>query len=259
MRENRTSGTVRGATGNESSYREMFITKNMRKFDYILFDFFGTLAEYKTSIFDSPYPKTMEHLQEQGLDFSEFEFMELFKSCFDHLEIEASKTYQEYSMDDVVIQLYEKTGRTNVPQKLISALVYTYMSDWINGVQLYDGVQDLLRNMKSKKAIITNTHYAPLVPTIVSQNKIAHHFDLIETSVENGFRKPSSTIFVNTINKLGCHINDVLFVGDNPDCDYFGPRNVGMESVVISNSIIEGIPREHQISDILMLNEYLGS
>ncbi len=225
-------------------------------YKYILFDFFGTLVDYNSSITDTPCGETVNFLQTNGYDIDAFEFTLLWDACFNDLELEADKTLKEFSMEAVAELFFEKLGK-RPNDEIITGLIDIYMKEWIDGVLPIEGLTDFLDTIDSGMAIITNTHYAPLVPGIVDRLNLGRHFDAIETSVENGFRKPSPKIFLDTLDKLECEAADALYVGDSIECDYVGPGKIGMEAVLVTKKCVEGVPKERQIANVLELKDYL--
>jgi FMN phosphatase YigB (HAD superfamily) len=52
---------------------------------------------------------------------------------------------------------------------------------------------------------------------------------------------------------------DALFVGDHPECDYFGPSAAGMRAVLVSARPVEGVPEHLRVPSILQLGDWIGS
>ena len=51
---------------------------------------------------------------------------------------------------------------------------------------------------------------------------------------------------------------DVVFVGDNPECDYFGPRAVGIEAFLIAARPVSGVAERHRLAHLYQLSERLS-
>ena len=90
-----------------------------------------------------------------------------------------------------------------------------------------------------------------------SKMEIKENFHYIITSIEYGYRKPYPGIFHFILNKLKLESNDVLYVGDDVQCDYFGPQAVGIDAVLIVQNNIKEIPKKNQISNLSQLKEVL--
>ena len=82
---------------------------------------------------------------------------------------------------------------------------------WMNGLPL-------------GKSVLTNTHQPGFVPDHLERLGIAHLVERVTSSVEHGQRKPDPRIYRDHLAGLGLAIDQVLFVGDNPECDFHGPR-----------------------------------
>jgi ribonucleotide monophosphatase NagD (HAD superfamily) len=58
--------------------------------------------------------------------------------------------------------------------------------------------------------------------------------NILHVSCEVGWRKPDKRIYLAVLSQAGLEMNrsvEVLFVGDNRECDIVGPRLVGMQSL----------------------------
>lgn len=70
-------------------------------------------------------------------------------------------------------------------------------------------------------------------------------FDAVVTSVDCGWRKPDPRIFEKTASELGCSVEDLVHVGDDPHADG-GIEKVGGRAVLLT---------EHDLSDVPALLE----
>jgi FMN phosphatase YigB (HAD superfamily) len=52
---------------------------------------------------------------------------------------------------------------------------------------------------------------------------------------------------------LGLAIGQVVFVGDNPECDFHGPRSIGMEAYLVAAAPVPGVPDSHRLGHLYEL------
>jgi putative hydrolase of the HAD superfamily len=98
---------------------------------------------------------------------------------------------------------------------------------------LEDGAEALLTFLKGnaiKTGVVTNSK------TEFQKAKIAHvdlgkHLDLVIISEYVGLWKPDPRIFMLAMERLGTTPDRTVFVGDNPEADIAGARNVGMHVI----------------------------
>ncbi|QDT62949.1 Alpha-D-glucose-1-phosphate phosphatase YihX [Calycomorphotria hydatis] len=62
---------------------------------------------------------------------------------------------------------------------------------------------------------------------------ISHRF----ISSEMGVRKPDPEFYQQVIDAIGCPADQVLFVGDDQECDFEGPQRVGARAMLLGTTI----------------------
>ncbi len=60
-----------------------------------------------------------------------------------------------------------------------------------------------------------------------------HYFDVVITSEEVGYEKPSKEIFLEALKSLNVKPEESIMVGDNPSTDILGAKSVGMITIRI--------------------------
>jgi len=88
--------------------------------------------------------------------------------------------------------------------------------------------------------VVSNFMNSGSVEELLDRHGIAHHFDFVITSINVGWRKPHENIYNAGIEMAGCEPNEILFVGDDFECDYVGPREMGMNAVLLDRNGIYG-------------------
>lgn len=99
------------------------------------------------------------------------------------------------------------------------------------------GAVDALRELHARGlrlGIVSNTGRTPgiVLRRILARHDMLRYFDAVAISYsdEVGFRKPDPRIFARSLQALGVEPGRALHVGDNPDADVVGARNVGMRT-----------------------------
>ena len=64
---------------------------------------------------------------------------------------------------------------------------------------------------------------------------INQYFDAVVVSAENGWRKPHTQIFQDTIEKLQIKSEEAVFIGDSPLEDIRGAQAAGLKTVFVSS------------------------
>lgn len=114
-----------------------------------------------------------------------------------------------------------------------------------------------LRALGIKTAIVTNVASDRFA---FQRNKIdalglTPYFDVIVLSGEVGVHKPDRRVFDHATKQLGVASEDCVFVGDNPNADIMGARNVGMEAVWIDvwgdGDRFSDDPHVHRVQSVL--------
>ena len=96
-----------------------------------------------------------------------------------------------------------------------------------------------LRQMGLKTGILSNTPWGS--PAGPWRRELARHglldaVDAVAFCVEAGFRKPAPQPFELIMSRLGVDADQCLFVGDDPRWDIAGPKQLGMDAVLIDRT-----------------------
>ena len=113
----------------------------------------------------------------------------------------------------------------------------TYRAISCNRLQLYPGVVDVLKELRSryKLAAISDAQSAWCLPEMRAVG-IDGYFDPILVSGDFGYRKPDSRLFNAALKALRVAPEDVLFVGNDMFRDVHGAGQVGIKTVFFSSN-----------------------
>ena len=66
--------------------------------------------------------------------------------------------------------------------------------------------------------------------------KIANFFDIILSSAQAGYRKPHPSIYKLAIEKIQMSADTALFIGNDFEDDYDGPKKIGIDAILINRN-----------------------
>ena len=89
-----------------------------------------------------------------------------------------------------------------------------------------------LRELEYRLAIVSNTE-ATVTSYDLDCLQVREFFDTIVLSSAVGARKPEPRIYEVALDRLETGARNCVFVGDDLECDYLGPRRVGMRSILL--------------------------
>jgi putative hydrolase of the HAD superfamily len=81
--------------------------------------------------------------------------------------------------------------------------------------------------------VVSNFKVRRGIEELLAEHDLEGFFKVIVTSIVFGFRKPHPDIYRAALRRCACAPGDVLFVGDDPRCDYRMPRKMGMHAVLL--------------------------
>jgi putative hydrolase of the HAD superfamily len=224
---------------------------------YLLFDFFGTLVDYHDGIQEERIATGGAFVRAAGCAHTDSEVAQELDAVWRDLDEEARRTLREPHFHTASARLLGRLSLRSDPD-LVVGFTEAFIEDWAEGITAIDGVQAMIQRLDLPASVVSNTYYPPVVSRQLEQHGLSGLFEHVMTSVEHGFRKPHPSIYKAALSKIDVPSSDVLFVGDNPECDYHGPRRAGMAAVLVSSVPVSGVPEKHRIAHILELENWLG-
>ena len=202
----------------------------------VIFDYIGTLVTCKNYTMDASREKLHNALVAEGFDVAKDKFLEAY--------IEAHEKYRKIRYE----QLREVTNAVWVAEALsnlgfgvsaddyrIKAALSVFFKDFTDTLELRDGAKKLIKQAQQqcKVALISNFTHAPVIYSSLRQTGISTFFNAVVVSEENGWRKPSSHIFQDALNKLQIQANEAVYIGDSPIEDIKGAKQAGLKTVFV--------------------------
>ena len=226
----------------------------------VLFDFDGTLAFMQPSHREL-YEQAINECNKSTQSFSvnEFNVQDAWEKWrtdkgIEHLQYSRSKEdYHELRKTIHANRLKKLNIQNNV--EMISERIIELESN-TNFYILYDDVIESL-NMLSQYNIelgIVSNHLWNL-KDITQYLGINKYFKCIISSAQIGYRKPHPEIYESALSQINSLSNDVLFIGDNLESDYFGPIKAGLSAILLdrnrTNEMHDSINSLNELSALL--------
>ncbi len=225
---------------------------------HVIFDFFGTLVTYREGIEGNPVEHAQMELVTHGIELPPGVLVSRFGECFTVLERAANESLREYAMADAVALLFERLGVATSPER-VARFVDAYLRDWTQSVRGLPGLGEWLGALPASKSVLSNTHHEPMLAGLMNRLDIDASFARVTTSIGHGYRKPHPSIYLAHLDSLGISAQDAIFVGDNLQCDYAGPRAIGIEAFLIAAEPVDGVDERHRLTNLYELTERLSA
>ncbi len=186
----------------------------------VLFDLDDTLLDRNTSIdkfIEAQYDRLIVHLNH----ISKTDYVTRFIELDCHGYVWKDRVYQdlvlEFAIDSISWQ----------------ALLEDYETQFQFYCVPFPFLTETLINLKQQKyllGIVTNG-LGHIQNRSLKGLGIRDYFDVILISEIEQVRKPQPEIFQRAINRLGVTAQDSVFIGDHPEADIKGAKNVGMKAI----------------------------
>ncbi|MBU2536451.1 MAG: HAD-IA family hydrolase [Chloroflexi bacterium] len=125
---------------------------------------------------------------------------------------------------------------------------------------LFDDVLPTLNELKKQGltlGLISNVDQD--ITTLLDNLGLTALLQVVVTSQDTGFNKPSPEIFQEAVKRAGVRANEALYVGDQYQIDVVGANRAGMKGILIDRidyfTEVNDCPRLHNLMQIL---EYLA-
>lgn len=132
--------------------------------------------------------------------------------------------------DKVYAQLCEEYNIACLtPEHLLADYIQNFQHHCIPFPNMVQVLQEL-KNRGILLGMITNG-FTELQRLNICALQIEQYMDVILVSEEEGIKKPDPEIFMRALRRLGVQVEESVYVGDHPENDVQGARNIGMHAV----------------------------
>lgn len=208
----------------------------------ILFDLDNTLVDFMSMKRDS-VRAAAEAMVEKGL-----------KADVDELEKKLFDFYLEYGIEsnDAFLKFLE-TEFGKIDHRVLAAAVVAYIAARDTKDYTYPGVRKTIleiRKMGYKTGLVSDGPRLKVWMRLVKSG-LDDLFDTVVTYDDTCKRKPSPEPFLKACEELGVKPEECIFVGDWPERDIEGAKNVGMKTCWVEYG---KNPQINQQSDYIILS-----
>ncbi len=126
-----------------------------------------------------------------------------------------------------------------------------FVEEWSEHVSPIEGVADMLVRLADRWTIgvVSNTHDTAMVPRMLREMGADGAVSFTLLSVEHGRLKPHPSIYRTALDRAAVRPHEAVFVGDNVDADYVGPRDAGMRALLIDPDRSQAVDDIDDIDD----------
>jgi len=223
----------------------------MAKIKAVLFDLDNTLIDFFRMKTESSNA-AIKAMIDAGLPVKEEKAIEILNELFKEYGIEDQTIFQRF---------LEKTIK-KVDYKILSNGIAAYRRVQAGFLFPYPHVRSTLVKLKEKNLILGIVSDAPRMRAWLrlAEMNMTHYFDVVVTLDDTGKLKPSKMPFEKALQELKLNPEEILFVGDNPERDIFGAKEVGMKTCLAKYGqkfFSKKIKADFEIKDINELQKIL--
>lgn len=139
------------------------------------------------------------------------------------------------------IKALENPLRIKINKSLIEQIAGIEHDFLRSSVKLYDCTTTALvslRKMGFKTAIVSNASISVL--ETIKATELGNYVDHMIFSFKVGSRKPQPKIYLDALNRSMVSADQVMFIGDGNDKELEGAKNLGMTTVKINHTPLNG-------------------
>ena len=158
-----------------------------------------------------------------------------------------------------VFDLFLKDTIGKVDYKILASGIIAYKKAKESSLMLYKNVNETLLSLTKmglKLAVISDAPSREAWVRICTVN-LEHTFDAVITLHDKGIHKPSPEPFKEAIKALNVKASETLMVGDWPERDIIGAKNVGMKTAFAKYGDVFGTKESGADYDIMNINEVI--
>lgn len=235
-----------------------------------MFDLYGTLADIHTDEGDSElWSKMSNYYSDNGAEYSASELNKAYCNFVDNEKNVIHLAHPEYKYIDIKIEnvfrkLYTAKGVSPTDEEVLNTALFFRRSSR-EYLKLYDGIAELLDDLKTNGGnvyLLTNAQHAFTWDELECLG-LVEKFDGIVISSDEECCKPDPNFYRILLNRYGLEPDETIMVGNDPNADIRGAKNVGLDALYIHTNISppfdENAPADYVIAngDTTKMRDYL--
>ena len=202
----------------------------------IIFDYIGTLVNCKGYTMEASMENLYAALSCEGFKITKDQFLAAYTQAHEKYRKIRFEELREVTNAVWVAEALRNLGfEVDADDYRIKCALNVFFKAYIDSFELREGAKKLLKQAQclSKVGLISNFTYAPVIYSSLRHLGINAFFNAIVVSDEIGWRKPSSKIFQEALNRLQIKATETVFIGDSPNEDIKGAKAAGLTTVFI--------------------------
>jgi len=207
---------------------------NMDHIRAIGFDLFNTLITLEPSSLNEARNRLIDSLWQTGFRLDNESFLHAYRESALRSLIEARASGIETHNSSWISAALETQGYHCPPDdKRIKKVVDDYFSAFIHQCHLIPGTEEMLESLRKRYrlGLLSNFTHGPAAWKIIDEVGLKRFFHVILISGDLGYCKPNPIVFRQLTENLGVSENQILYVGDDLNCDIAGARQAGLQPV----------------------------
>jgi HAD superfamily hydrolase (TIGR01662 family) len=229
----------------------------------VVFDFDGTLAD-SYSRRDQAHERVSEYLSTLLDDYG---YVAHSEDLFDDIAEAEKESMSEskWDRDQWWMDILTNYGFRDPPADRIREATEIYWDKTIEETDIYPGVEKMLDRLHSAAVpvgLISDTDGLDgMKNRRITQSGLSEYFDTVVVAGEDTAEpKPSPEPFRRVASQLDVDPGTCLYVGDNPNTDITGAREVGMTTVLLTHGddLKIGPDPDHCARNVDELSEFIN-
>lgn len=159
--------------------------------------------------------------------------------CHEYLRVreEIESTLTQYKESSMVDRFKFMVKSMEIPEpvapKIVAALSENYWANYKSNCYVETSVKSVLAELSKKYdcGIVSNFMVDGGIEELLKDHSVAQYFKFIITSIKVGWRKPHPAIYDFAVELAQVPKEQILFIGDNYQCDYEGPLKYGFKAI----------------------------
>lgn len=229
----------------------------------VLFDLFDTLLLIKTdnNIGERCVKNIHRFLNENGVNVSFEDFRYAYSKVRKRLYEKSHRKLEEPHFSIRIFQTLRELGYNyDVSSSIVEGAVNAYSEEFMRHIYPDEDAHFVLRRLREndyKTGVISNFAIPECARNLINIYGLKSLLDIVVISAEINRRKPSSEIFSFALNLLEVDASVSVFIGDTPDVDVRGAKNVGMKAILIERRKVSSKTEDQPDFTIKKLREIL--
>jgi len=208
-----------------------------------IFDFDGTLIDSYTNRYKS-HVKVCEvflnYLNELGCEINKTKIIDIILKV--EIEMTEKRNYDKEKWWQKVLYLY--TGKSIKENKINDKASLAYWNTVDENSIIYPGTIKMLQTLKKNNillGLLSDTDgYNGMKLKRIKNSGLSEYFESIVVSGEDTVEvKPHKQPFLKISKLIGIEPEKCIYIGDNPNADITGAKEIGMKTILIKSSYFQ--------------------